>query len=124
MVSRTCSAPPVSKTMPIGRATHIDGQSAQRDDGAAARLHDDAGVVGAGAAGTRIDDSLDPFRHDADRLGDDQRPEIAGSENVDGAVVVGLIMSELKGAARCGSRAIARIAARWLGNICSPNCFR
>jgi hypothetical protein len=60
----------------------------------------------------RADGCFDAVGDDADRFGDAQRPEIAGSENVDGAVVVGLIMSELKGAARCGSRAIARIAAR------------
>ena len=53
-------------------AAHIDGESAQRDDGIGDRLHVDGGAIEGG-----VDDGLDPVGDDADRLGDDQRAEIA-----------------------------------------------
>jgi hypothetical protein len=58
-----------------------------------------------------IDDRLDPVRDNADRLADDQRPEIAGVQDVNRAVVVGLAMGEGKGPAWRRSRAGAGIGA-------------
>jgi hypothetical protein len=115
------SSPPLDAH--IGRATQVDGQAAQRDDGGGARPHDDAGVVFAGAAGGGVDDGLDPIRDDADRLGDGQRAEVARGQDVDRAVAIGLVVRELKGPARCRSWAGARIGAgsRDLGFVC---CLR
>jgi hypothetical protein len=57
----------------IDGAAHIDGQAAQRNNGAAARLDDDPGT-----AGGSVDESLHSVGDDADRLDDVSGQKLPG----------------------------------------------